>query len=104
MDIYEIIGKILAAVVVALLAYLSPKIEAWLKANTDSAEEESIRRLVRSFCRAAEQLLKEDDPTGEKRHKYVLEQLEALGVEITELVLGMIEGEVFNINKGVGSA
>lgn len=100
MDIYEIIGKILGAIFVALLAWLAPKVEEWLKTNTTAREEESIRAVVRSFCRAAEQLLKEDDPTGSKRNAYVVEHLEQLGIAVTESVIAMIEGEVFDINKG----
>ena len=99
MDIYEIIGKILGAMAVTLLMWLAPKISGWLEANTTDKEEAAIRAAVKSFCRAAEQLMKEDDPTGAKRNAYVIAQLEALGVAITESVLAMIEGEVFDINQ-----
>ena len=34
-NIYEIIGKLLAAFVVGLIAYLAPKARAWFVANTD---------------------------------------------------------------------
>ena len=97
-QIYEIIGSLLGAMVVGLLAYLVPKARAWLEANTDKATQEHILAVVRSACRAAEQLLKAEDPTGEKRKQYVIEQLRLLGVEITEAVLSMIEGEVWGIN------
>lgn len=99
MDIYEIIGKILGAIFVALLAWLAPKVEEWLQTNTTAKEEEAIRAAVKSFCRAAEQLLREDDPTGSKRNAYVREHLEQLGIAVTESVIAMIEGEVFDINR-----
>lgn len=99
MDICEIVGKILGAMAVTLLMWLAPKVSQWLETNTTAKEEAAIRALVRSLCRAAEQLLKEDDPTGAKRNAYVIEQLESLGVAITESVLAMIEGEVFDINQ-----
>ena len=35
MEIYEIIGKLLAAFVVGLVVYLVPKARAWFVANTD---------------------------------------------------------------------
>lgn len=97
-NIYEIIGKLLAAILVALLAYLVPKAKAWFVANTDAATQENIRRLVQSFARAAEQLYHDQDPTGSTRKRFVQEQLQALGVEITEAVLNMIEGAVWEIN------
>ena len=97
-QIYEIIGSLLGALVVGLLAYLTPKVKAWLEENADKTAQEVVLALVRSFCRAAEQLLKAEDPTGEQRKQYVIEQLRLLGVEITEAVLSMIEGEVWGIN------
>ena len=98
MDIYEIIGKLLGAILVALLAWLAPKVEDWLETNTTAREEEAIRAVVKNLCRAAEHLLKEDDPTGSIRNKYVLDHLEELGIAITDSVVAMIEGEVYNIN------
>lgn len=97
-NLYEIIGKLLAALLVGLLAYLTPKAKEWLEANTDASTNENIRRLAESFARAAEQLYYEQDPTGEKRRQFVQEQLQALGVEVTEAVINMIEGAVWEIN------
>lgn len=96
--IYEIIGKLLAAAFVALLAYLTPKGKAWLEANADSAVSASVQQLVRAFARAAEQLLHDSDPSGTARKEFVLAQLRAAGVEITEAIMNMIEGEVWAIN------
>ena len=53
-QIYEIIGSLLGALVVGLLAYLVPKARAWLEANTDKATQERVLAVVRSACRAAE--------------------------------------------------
>lgn len=97
-QIYEIIGKLLAAALVALCAYLAPKAKAWLEANAGKAAQDSLRALVRSFARAAEQLYHDADPTGEKRNLFVRQQLTALGQEVTEAVLNMIEAEVWEIN------
>ena len=55
-------------------------------------------QLVQAFARAAEQLFRDADPSGEARNRFVREQLELLGVEITEAVLNMIEGAVWEIN------
>ena len=96
--IYEIIGKLLAAVFVALLAYLTPKVKEWLEARTGKDHYDQLMRLVQAFARAAEQLYHDTDPSGEERNRFVREQLTALGVEITEAVMNMIEGAVWEIN------
>ena len=97
-DLYDIFGKLLAAFVVALLAYLTPKAKAWFAANTDAATQENVRRMIQSFARAAEQLYHDQDPTGARRKQFVQEQLCTMGVVITEAVLNMIEGAVWEIN------
>ncbi len=97
-NFYDIIGKLLAAVLVALLAYLTPTVRAWLTANASRNDQEKIGQLVRAFVRAAEQLMRDNDPTGDRRNQFVREQLTALGVELTEAVLNMIESEVWTVN------
>ncbi len=97
-NIYEIIGKLLAAFVVGLLAYLTPRAKAWLEANASKSTQERVQQLVRAFARAAEQLYHDTDPSGEVRSRFVRKQLAALGVEITEAVMNMIEGAVWEIN------
>ena len=97
-NIYEIIGKLLAAFVVGLLACLVPKARAWFETRITKDTQERIHQLVVSFTRAAEQLYHDTDTDGEKRRKFVMEQLRLMGVEITEAVLNMIEGSVWEIN------
>ena len=63
-NLYEIIGNLLAAFAVALLAYLTPKVKAWFTAHTDAATQENIRKLVQSFARAAELEGKEANGAG----------------------------------------
>ena len=96
--IYEIIGKLLAAVLVGLLAYLTPKAKAWFEANSSQSAQDRLQQLVRAFARAAEQLYHDTDPSGEARNRFVREQLTALGVEVTEAIINMIEGAVWEIN------
>lgn len=97
-NLYEIIGNLLAVFAVSLLAYLAPKAKAWLLANTDAAAQQRLQLLVRSFARAAEQLYHDEDPAGTRRRQFVQEQLRAMGVTITEAVIHMIEGAVWEIN------
>lgn len=96
--IYEITGNLLAAVVVGLLACLVPKAKAWFETRITKDTQERVHQLVTSFTRAAEQLYHDTDPDGEKRRRFVMDQLQRLGVEITEAVLDMIEGSVWEIN------
>lgn len=98
MEIYEIIGKLLAAFVVGLVAYMAPKVRTWFVVNIDKTAQERINQLVASFARAAEHLFHDTDPSGTKRQQFVREQLSALGIEITEAVINMIEGAVWEIN------
>lgn len=97
-NLYEIIGNLLAAFAVGLLAYLTPKLKAWLVAQKGAAVWEDIRKMVQAFARAAEQLYHDQDPDGQKRQQFVQEQLRAMGVVVTEAVINMIEGAVWEIN------
>ena len=97
-NIYEIIGNLLAAFVVGLLACLVPKAREWFETRITKDTQERIHQLVVSFTRAAEQLYHDTDPDGATRRRFVMEQLQLLGVEVTEAVLNMIEGSVWEIN------
>ena len=97
-NIYEIIGNLLAALVVGLLAYLAPRAKAWFESNASKATQERVQQLVTAFARAAEQMFHDIDPSGEQRSQYVKQQLQALGVEVTNAVINMIESAVWEIN------
>lgn len=98
MEIFEIIGKLLGAVVVAILAYFAPKIKAWMNVHMNKTMVDNVVTLIDSFVRAADQLYHDDDHTGEKRNAYVKKQLMLAGVEISETVINLIEGAVFDVN------
>lgn len=89
-EILNIVGKLLAALVVGILTYFTPKINALL-------ETWKIKGLVSSFVEAADQMFKAEDPDGSIRNAYVKEQLEALGVIINEKVNAYIESKVFEL-------
>lgn len=104
MEIFEIIGRILGAIVVAIIAYLTPRVKAWMNVHMNKTMVDNVVTLIDSFVRAADQLYHDDDPTGEKRNAYVKKQLMLAGVEISDTVVNLIEGAVFNVNierKGV---
>ncbi len=97
-DLYEIIGTLLAMFLLWLLGSFMPKVKAWLEACTSKTTYDRLMTLVTSFARAAEQLYHDQDPAGTLRKKFVQEQLTLLGIEITEAVLNLIEGAVWEIN------
>lgn len=101
-DIYEIIGKILAATFIAFVAYfcknIIPSMKEWLHSHTEKSDLEALETIITSFVQAAEQLYYDSDGTGEVRMDYVKSQLSALGYEITNEIVSMIEGAVWKIN------
>lgn len=103
-EILDVIVRLLAALFVGIMAYLAPKIASLIKINGESIESSEIMKLVLCFVQAADQLLKDDDPTGEKRKQYVIENLEALGYEITDAIIAMIEGSVWQVNNATVEA
>lgn len=98
-EILDVVIRLFAALFVGIVAYLAPKISSFLKINGESIASEEVMKIVLCFVQAADQLMKDDDPTGEKRKKYVIDQLEALGYEITDAVIAMIEGSVWQVNN-----
>lgn len=98
-EILDIVVRLLAALFVGIVAYLAPKISSFIKINGEALESQEFRNIVLCFVQAADQLLKDDDPTGEKRMKYVLDNIEALGYEITESIIAIIEGSVWKVNR-----
>lgn len=95
----DLLGKLIAAVFVAIVTYLTPKIKNWLETHTSKASQETIRILITAFTQAAEQLLHDKDPDGTKRMDYVKNQLTAVGIGITSEVVSMIESAVWEINN-----
>lgn len=98
-QILEIVGKILAAAFVALIAYVTPKVKTWLEEKIGETKTEKVLVLIKNFVTAADQLYKEDDPTGEIRNQYVKDQLTALGYAITSEINSFIESAVKECNK-----
>ena len=101
MEIYELITSLLAKLLAAFAAgsviYLAPKVREWFMSSSDKITQERIHQMIIAFTKAAEQLFHGTDPSGAKRHSFVRKQLSALGVELSEGVLNMIEGAVWEI-------
>lgn len=102
MEIFELItaqlARLLAVFAAGIVLYLAPKVREWFMSSSDKNTQERIHQMIMAFAKAAEQLFHDTDPSGTKRHNFVRKQLSAVGVEITEGVLNMIEGAVWEIN------
>lgn len=101
-EIIVYLGRFLFWLVCCFVMYalktVTPVFKAWLTAHANRDTADNVLALVDSFVRAADQLYHDDDPTGEKRQAYVKKQLMDTGVELSNAVLSMIEGAVFNVN------
>lgn len=96
-DVFTLFSKLIGIIIALIFIYLTPRFNEWLAAKVESIDNETIRKAVKTAVLAAEQCLKKKDPTGEIRHDYVLKELEAIGIEITNEILDMIEEEVFRL-------
>lgn len=94
---YEVIIELVVrAVAVLIMAYVAPKLKAWLNANLDAKEMEMLDRLIKAFVEAAEQTVR---TSGIDRKAYVVEQLKGLNYEITAEVDARIEAAVYGLKE-----
>ena len=94
-----IVVRVAAALLVGALVWLIYKLKEFVSSKIKDIEDKKLRDLVETFVDAAEQLLKDEDQTGEKRKEYVVNQLHLLEIEVNGLVNAMIEEEVFKLNS-----
>ena len=86
-----LIGLLGTVITVVLVPYL--------KCKTTEKQRNNIYTLVMFAVRAAEQILKIEDPTGKKRKQYVVEYLNSKGMKINENDLNIfIEAAVKELN------
>lgn len=101
----DTIINLIVEVVFALFAlggiYCLTQISKRLKAEIESGDADEFEKMLYKFVKAAEQMFKKDDPTGEKRKAYVVERLCELGIKITEEINALIEAAVFDLNLEV---
>lgn len=98
-EIISLIGELLGAIFAGILLYIAPKFKEWIEVKTSKDTQETLKVLVESFVRAAEQLLKNKDDDGTMRMNYVQDKLREIGIEITSDVISMIEAEVWEVNN-----
>lgn len=99
MNYDNIINLAIEVIAVILAGFVLPKLRAYLKGKLDAEQWEALKRLVTVLVEAAEQTLKEDDPTGKLRKQYVVSQLHELSYDVTEEVNALIEAAVYGLNE-----
>ena len=92
-----IVEIIFALFVVGCLYFLSLAGKR-LQAEIEDGDATQFEKIIYKFVRAAEQMLKKDDPDGTKRKEYVIDRLRELGVEITNEIEALIEAAVYDLN------
>lgn len=95
----EGIVKIILAVIGLLGTIITVVLVPYIKSKTTANQRDNIFTLIAIAVSAAEQVLKIEDPTGEKRKRYVVEYLNTKGVKITNYDLDIfIEAAVKELN------
>ena len=90
-------NNIILTVLSAALVVAMPLILLIIKKHLDKLKDDELRSIIQTYVEAAEQLLKEQDPTGEKRLQFVLDSLEKAGIPSNDYIRALIEQVVLNI-------
>lgn len=104
MEYIEIITKVIIPILGAILMYIvvpfiKKTVIPYINSKTTEAQRNMVYAIVLEIVAAAEQMLKDKDPTGEKRKQYVLDRLKNKGIDINMDELNdMIESAVLEIN------
>lgn len=97
-EIIELVVKALFGLLAIGGLWLVGFIKEVLKTKVEAQQASELDRLIYDFVAAAEQQLKQDDPDGTKRKAYVVEQLNAVGIAISQEINARIEAAVYEIN------
>lgn len=93
---------LLANIVLALLGlagiWALTKLSSHLKIKAEAEQATELDKLIYQFVAAAEQTLKEVDPNGTLRKKYVVDLLEELGIKVSQEINARIEAAVYGLN------
>lgn len=86
--------QIIRITLCVLIVVSSPLILSIIKKYLDKLKDDKLRSMVKTFVEAAEQTLKDKDPTGEKRKQYVINSLKSLDIDYNDYVDALIEQAV----------
>lgn len=97
-EIMDLAVKAILGVLALMGIWLVGWLKDALKARINAEQANELDRLIYDFVAAAEQQLKEKDPTGKLRKQYVTENLMELGFAISKEINARIEAAVYGIN------
>lgn len=95
----DIIIKTVAALVGTGLVCVLKMTYAYIKARLDHAAQENLDKFVTELVASAEQMYKQDDPSGVQRLDYVNQLLIENGYELTDAIRALIESKVYDLNQ-----
>lgn len=81
------------------VVFIVPLLLVILKKHVNALHNDELKRTVEIFVKAAEQMLKEEDPTGEKRKQFVIDKLTEMGIKHSALIDALIEACVHELNN-----
>ena len=99
-EITEILIRITAAILAAVATFLVKEAVRYIQIKREQEEKSVLDRFICELVYAAEQLLKDEDPSGSARLGYVQQMLIEAGYELTDTIRATIEAYVYEINKG----
>lgn len=98
-DLTELFANVIISILGLAVLWLTHKAERVLKARAEAEEAEKGDKIIYQIVAAAEQTLKADDPTGQKRMAYTLDLLTQLGFEINKAMMARVEAAVYGLNQ-----
>lgn len=91
--------QVILAVIGLAGAILTGVVIPYIRVKTTKEQRESAYIIIQSAVWAADQLLKNVDPSGHRRNEYVMSYIEGLGLGLTEKDINMlIESAVHELN------
>lgn len=101
----EGIVQIILAVIALLGTVITAVIAPYIREKYTKEQLRKISIYADIAVRAADQVLKIEDPSGKKRKAFVLDFMESKGFKLTEHELNIIiEAAVLNLNKAIDEA
>lgn len=94
-EITDVFIKIGATILAACITYLLKEAVRYIK---EASEKNSRDRFINELVLAAEQMLREEDPSGSARLGYVQQMLIEAGYELTDSLRASIEASVYKLN------
>lgn len=91
--------KIILALIGLLGTIVTTVVVPYIRSKTTSEQRDNAYQIVKIVVSAADQMLKIEDPSGQKRKEYVVDKLEKIGVKLDVKTLDLfIEAAVAELN------